>query len=619
MNGERKVVRVSAVERRPAMAARAPAPEARLGSAGSGLRQRLGNQGTQAVAAHIVARSSAVAAAPASGIATGSLSISQPGDAHEREAERMADIVMRMPAPASTQSRIPFTTGAPADGAIQRRCAECEEESRALKVQRKETAADTPQVTPAVASRLSALRGGGSPLPAPTREFFEPRFGADFSRVRIHTGAQANEAAQAIGARAFTMGNDIGFSRGQFAPESTEGRHLLAHELTHTLQQGASGLASGANVQRVCEVTRPPADMACPAAVDSAGTGTPIMFSLDSPGLSATALGTLSAIAAAWHQGGGVAVLRLDGFASCEGAADLNWRLSCRRAQTVAAELEAPSDGSPGVDNGHIELFANGETDLFSASSLPPNRRVVITGGGAPPPGPACALTISGPDEVDHYCAAYVPSDAATCGIFPAPDINLAVAGAAAGATLRWNIARGATKASIVGVNTGPAVRIHGDAASAAQGDVTVQVTDGTCTSVHFLTVREPTSMPATTVASSGPAFVQLLVTYTVSDQFGNPMGANICWDETVTTCANSHPGGPHAKGDIGTNASGQVVDQLRIAVATGTLPASLCVKFNQTITAGGCGPLARNTILFQPSGATLNQGASCAAGDPCP
>ncbi len=78
---------------------------------------------------------------------------------------------------------------------------------------------------------------GGSPLPAPARSFFERRFGHDFSDVRIHTGGRADGMAQSLGARAFTLGNDIAFASGQFAPQTSEGRHLLAHELTHTLQQ----------------------------------------------------------------------------------------------------------------------------------------------------------------------------------------------------------------------------------------------------------------------------------------------------------------------------------------------------------------------------------------------
>jgi hypothetical protein len=224
-------------------------------------------------------------------------------------------------------------------------------------------------------------------------------------------------------------------------------------------------------------------------------------------------------------------------------------------------------------------------------------------------------LTISGPDEVDHYCAAYVPSDAATCGTFPAPDINLSVAGAAVGATLRWSIARGTTRASVVGASTGPTARIHGESASGAQGDVIVQVTDGVCTATHFLTVREPSQMTDTQAPTVTPNFLQTVVTYTVHDQFGNPMGAGICVDETVTLCRTSHPG-PMTFGDAATNAAGQVIDNLSVGPG---IPAGFCRKFNQTLTAGGCGPLLRNTLTLRNSGIILTHGASCVSGDPCP
>ena len=159
------------------------------------------------------------------------LRVSQPGDAHEREADRVADAVTQMKA---------------SDAAVQRMCTDCEEErkhqstSPVQPVQKKEKAGDTPSVTPAVAANLQGLRGGGRPLPAETRDFFEPRFGVNFGNVRVHTGAQAEEAADSIGAKAFTLGNDIAFGRGQYSPSSGEGRELLAHELTHTVQQGAS-------------------------------------------------------------------------------------------------------------------------------------------------------------------------------------------------------------------------------------------------------------------------------------------------------------------------------------------------------------------------------------------
>ena len=81
------------------------------------------------------------------------------------------------------------------------------------------------------------LRSPGRPLEAGTRAFMEPRFGFDFSRVRIHTDARAAESARAVDAHAYTVGDNVVFGPGQYRPETHEGRRLLAHELTHTLQQ----------------------------------------------------------------------------------------------------------------------------------------------------------------------------------------------------------------------------------------------------------------------------------------------------------------------------------------------------------------------------------------------
>ena len=81
------------------------------------------------------------------------------------------------------------------------------------------------------------LRSPGQPLDAPTRAYFEPRFGRDLSSVRVHTGAPANAAAQLIGARAYTLGSNIAFAPGEFQPSSEAGRALIAHELAHVVQQ----------------------------------------------------------------------------------------------------------------------------------------------------------------------------------------------------------------------------------------------------------------------------------------------------------------------------------------------------------------------------------------------
>ncbi len=87
---------------------------------------------------------------------------------------------------------------------------------------------------------IKSLAGKGSPLGKGLKEYFEPRFGVDLGNVRIHTDGEANRLSQAIHARAFTHGNDIAFAQGQYQPETTEGKRLIAHELAHTMQQGGS-------------------------------------------------------------------------------------------------------------------------------------------------------------------------------------------------------------------------------------------------------------------------------------------------------------------------------------------------------------------------------------------
>jgi Domain of unknown function (DUF4157) len=132
-------------------------------------------------------------------------------------------------------------------GMLQRKCAcggtpgptgECEA-CRTKRLQRKrKTAAienqNEPEVPPIV---HEVLRSPGQPLDTETRAFMELRFGHDFSNVRVHTDAKATESARAVNALAYTVGKRIVFGGGQYAPETFPGRQLLAHELTHTIQQ----------------------------------------------------------------------------------------------------------------------------------------------------------------------------------------------------------------------------------------------------------------------------------------------------------------------------------------------------------------------------------------------
>ncbi|MDH3974170.1 MAG: DUF4157 domain-containing protein [Deltaproteobacteria bacterium] len=190
------------------------------------------------------------------------LKIAVPNDKYEREANRVADHVMRMPDLNSQFSELtsnspPSVTGSVADNnTVQRICSTCEDglqrqtdEEQNNLMQAKEQPGATSAVTADVASGIQSMRGRGQRLTESTRLFMEPRFGADFSGVRVHNDSNANHLAGRINARAFTVGRDIVFGSGQYSPDSAGGKRLLAHELTHTVQQG-SGVVRPASVVR---------------------------------------------------------------------------------------------------------------------------------------------------------------------------------------------------------------------------------------------------------------------------------------------------------------------------------------------------------------------------------
>jgi len=172
---------------------------------------------------------------PAAGAIQTKLAINEPGDSYEQEADRVADMVMRMPEP--TVQRECATCGAksPTGG----ECPECKKKKQGLggTLQRLSTQGDSAagMAAPPIVSRV--LSSPGSPLPADTRGLMEQRFGHDFSRVRLHTGAAAEQSAKEVNANAYAVGHNIVFGSGQFAPGTQKGQRLLAHELTHVVQQ----------------------------------------------------------------------------------------------------------------------------------------------------------------------------------------------------------------------------------------------------------------------------------------------------------------------------------------------------------------------------------------------
>ena len=157
------------------------------------------------------------------------LTLSTPGDAEEREADAMADRVMRMVGPGPMRV---------SDGQIHRKCATCMHEEKEVVSRKADGANASASLESPDMSTLNNL-GVGVPLPSQERSFFEPRMGFDLSSVRIHADGVGNRAARSIQARAFTKGNDIGFAQGEYRPGTTDGRHLMAHELAHVMQHNA--------------------------------------------------------------------------------------------------------------------------------------------------------------------------------------------------------------------------------------------------------------------------------------------------------------------------------------------------------------------------------------------
>ena len=168
------------------------------------------------------------------------LRIGAPNDKYEQEADRIAEQVMRMP-----ESSVQRQIGTEKEETIQakpignitpliKRQTENEET-----IQTKRTSSPVTTTRQFAQTGIQNLRqSGGRLLPPSTRAFMEPRFGNDFSRVRIHDDSKADVAARAVNARAFTIGNDIFFRTSEFQPRNPTGQRLLAHELTHVIQQG---------------------------------------------------------------------------------------------------------------------------------------------------------------------------------------------------------------------------------------------------------------------------------------------------------------------------------------------------------------------------------------------
>ncbi len=289
-------------------------------------------------------------------------------------------------------------------------------------LQRRATNQAEPATVPPIVHEV--LRSSGQPLDVTTRAFMEPRFGHDFNHVRVHTDARAARAARAVNALAYTVGNDIAFGKGQYAPDNTEGKRILAHELTHVLQQKTHqnsmqtklsigkpanaaerqaddvadavvlGIGKVPNsfapampsIQRVCGVadigTRTECDDQDPIFV----TGHPFFkFNASCDDFAPGEEANLSSTAATLPASGPVEV---HGYASVDGDATFNENLSCARALKARTVLT-----SAGITAGRISVVKHGPTPGPTAD----RRSVVISSPAAPGPTPTPTPTPAPP------------------------------------------------------------------------------------------------------------------------------------------------------------------------------------------------------------------------------
>jgi hypothetical protein len=201
------------------------------------LQKTIGNQAVQRLM-----RSNAWNNGTRTGIQT-KLKISQPGDMYEQEADRIAEQVMRM----STPSRIGISATSEEER-IDRKCSACkmkkgeDEEEERLNISRKPSTMAEPEPRNDVTNDIgNVLSSDGSSLDDDTKAIMESRFGYGFTNVRVHKDTKAAESAQQADALAYSVGQDIIFGTGQYAPRTKEGQRLLAHELAHVLQHQKDG------------------------------------------------------------------------------------------------------------------------------------------------------------------------------------------------------------------------------------------------------------------------------------------------------------------------------------------------------------------------------------------
>jgi outer membrane protein OmpA-like peptidoglycan-associated protein len=438
------------------------------------------------------------------------LRVGAPGDKYEQEADWVADQVMRMPEPK-----------------LQRLCTKCNEElqrqPQEAMLQAKTVSGESPLISLNLQNRITALQGGGQPIPQAERAFFEPRFGADFSQVRVHRDQHAAETACDLNARAFTVGKDVVFGAGQYSPETSEGKKLLAHELTHVVQQGGAasrtmrseethsstavqrnsktaGTQVAEVIQRAGDPAAIPPGLRCPTDLTaSRPAGTDVLFSVSGSTITPAHTTLLSTFLVTWLASGGTDDILVHGYASTDGDQGSNWTLSCDRAESVRAELIRL-----GIPSVRISVVAHGESTDFGASNAPNRHAVVSTRAAGILPLP---LVLGVLNPVDNFASRsttrfgvgeVINLDFASLPPRPAADFG----------GLQWFHVSGG--GALTGVtNAGTAIYTAPATADAVQLELRVATgaTAGRVISTHTIAIVIPNGVRMTEVPGTAPSF----------------------------------------------------------------------------------------------------------------
>ncbi|SET51881.1 Outer membrane protein OmpA [Nitrosomonas marina] len=383
------------------------------------------------------------------------LKVGSPNDQYEQEADRVADQVMCMPDTnlPSGENKLQTSNITNLNDRLQRTCASCsneyrvaEEESRPVisnnlcskcraqtkpnnetitpLIQRQESmgeeeetlqaksAGQIPVIAPSVARGIQSLRGGGYPLPKSSRDFFESRFGHDFGRVRVHCDTNASTLARGINARAFTLRKDIVFGAGQYQPQSETGKRLIAHELTHVIQQNSS--TQSGTIMRT---------LSCPSyemgeetdsldndgilSVDARIAGSDDELIIQDFGINSAEVPTGALQTTAWQRAMSYIIgnphirIGIEGIADCHGDARHNLNLRQNRADAVVALLP------PDVQNRIIFNFSFDPNHYLASNTTragrAQNRAVRIIFRSIPPSGVDPCDSIIQASNLDEY------------------------------------------------------------------------------------------------------------------------------------------------------------------------------------------------------------------------